>query len=143
VNELNFCAVMKTVSLEEAKAMFPVVHQGLVECPNCRGAGGDRWHNPDGSEWGERCDRCAGFGHIPEFRRHGREKPYTAAGIKRLPCARCGAKASSQWQVCADNRLYRPLCTACDVDLNRMVLFWMNDPQAEEKASTYAAGGGA
>lgn len=97
MNELTFCAVMKTVSLEEFKEMFPIVH-----------------------------------------RRHGRSKPYTTAGIKRLPCARCGSKASSQWQVCADGRLFRPLCASCDIDLNRMVLLWMNDPEAEAKAVAYA-----
>lgn len=95
MNELNFCAVMKTVPLDEFKAMFPVV------------------------------------------RRHGRSKPYTSTGIKRLPCARCGAKANSQWQVCADGGLFRPLCTPCDIDLNRMVLIWMNDPEAEAKAAAY------
>lgn len=118
--------------------MSKIVHEGLVECPNCHGAGGDRWYNPDGSECGERCDRCDGFGYLPQFRRHGRSMPYTSLGIKRLPCTRCGAKANSQWQVCADARLYRPLCTSCDVDLNRMVLFWMNDPDAEAKAIAYA-----
>lgn len=118
--------------------MTKIVHEALVECPKCHGAGGERWHNFDGSEWGDLCDRCDGFGHIAEFRRHGRSIPYTSIGIKRLPCTRCGGKASSQWQVCADGRLFRPLCASCDIDLNRMVLLWMNDPEAEAKAAAYA-----
>jgi ribosomal protein L44E len=111
---------------------------GLIqECPKCKGHGGERWHNPDGSECGERCDGCDGFGVIPLFRRHGRNKPYSKEGIKRLPCSRCGNKASSQWQACADKGLYRPLCNYCDIQLNRLVLIWMHDPEAEQKSLDY------
>jgi hypothetical protein len=71
-------------------------------------------------------------------RRHGRREPYSEAGIKRLPCFRCGAKPSKhQWQVCSDGNTWRPLCADCDVELNRMVLRWMNHPQADELAETY------
>lgn len=31
-------------------------------CPKCNGAGGERWHEADGSENGQRCDACDGFG---------------------------------------------------------------------------------
>ena len=31
-------------------------------CPACHGSGGDRWHESDGSEHGEKCPRCDGFG---------------------------------------------------------------------------------
>ena len=31
-------------------------------CPKCNGAGGERWHEADGSENGARCDACDGFG---------------------------------------------------------------------------------
>ncbi|HHA2785285.1 TPA: hypothetical protein ACOEPM_000309 [Stenotrophomonas maltophilia] len=55
----NFAAMVE-ISQEKFSEMFPKV----VECPKCHGHGGDRWHNPDGSEWGERCDRCDGFGYI-------------------------------------------------------------------------------
>lgn len=72
------------------------------------------------------------------WRRHGRSQPYTEAGVRRLPCVRCGAPAVHQWQVCADGRLYRPVCTACDVDLNALVLRWAGDPDAEAKIAAYA-----
>lgn len=67
-----------------------------------------------------------------------RETPYTAAGIKRRPCARCGKPASTQWQVCADGSVYRPLCTACDVALNALVLKWAGDPLVDVKVAHYA-----
>lgn len=78
-------------------------------------------------------------GHcVDRFVRHGRRKPYTEIGISRLPCFRCGGRAEYQWQVCADNRLFRPLCARCDVELNRIVLHWMGDPDAETKVAAYA-----
>lgn len=55
-----------------------------------------------------------------------RKKPYTAIGIKRLNCIRCGGKASAQWQICSDNNIYRPVCTDCDAALNRLVLAFLN-----------------
>lgn len=74
---------------------------------------------------------------FPPHKRHGRRKPYTAAGIRRLPCFRCGRPACHQWQVCADNRLFRPLCLQCDHDLNEITLFWMGDPDAGAKVAAY------
>ena len=71
--------------------------------------------------------------------RHGRREPYTNAGIRRLPCVRCGARALFQWSACSDGNLWRPLCLDCDVALNRMVLAWMGDPDAEAKADRYEA----
>ena len=57
-----------------------------------------------------------------------RTKPYTAEGIRRLRCIRCGAQARTQWQVCADGNQYRPLCLDCDFELNEMVMAWMGLP---------------
>ena len=68
---------------------------------------------------------------------HGRRKPYTTVGLRRLPCVRCGARAVHQWQICADGNIYRPVCRDCDVDLNAMVLAWAGDPDAEEKMRRY------
>lgn len=70
----------------------------------------------------------------------GRREPYTEAGIVRVLCARvgCGNRAFFQWQVCADGRLYRPLCRRCDIELNDMVLKFMGDPQRKEKMEKYA-----
>ena len=67
----------------------------------------------------------------------GRTEPYTAAGIRRVGCVRCGAPAVHQWQVCADRNLFRAFCLDCDIALNRLVLDWANDPNAAEKVATY------
>jgi len=69
--------------------------------------------------------------------KHGRSKPYTDAGVRRLPCARCGNPASRQWQICADGNLWRPLCWDCDVALNKLVLEWMGDSNATDKMAAY------
>jgi hypothetical protein len=69
--------------------------------------------------------------------KHGRKRPYTETGIKRLPCARCGAPATQQWKVCADGSLNRPICTECDIALNELVLEFMRDPEAQEKLKRY------
>lgn len=69
--------------------------------------------------------------------RHGRRKPYTSRGIERLPCFRCGGKGYHQWQICSDRRLFRPLCTACDVALNALVLRWMGFKDWRAKLTAY------
>ncbi len=74
---------------------------------------------------------------MSDHKRHGRMKPYTATGIARVPCFRCGSKASQQWSVCADGNLQRPVCGPCDIDLNRVVLEWAGDPQAAAKVAAY------
>jgi len=66
-----------------------------------------------------------------------RKKPYTAIGIRRLKCFRCGKQAESQWQICADDRIYRPICRECDIALNEMVLKWMGFPDWKEKIEKY------
>ena len=66
-----------------------------------------------------------------------RTKPYTEIGIKRLKCARCNNKGYASWQVCADDRIYRPMCLQCDIELNELVLKWMGDPLVEEKMGKY------
>lgn len=66
-----------------------------------------------------------------------RKRPYTAIGIARVPCARCGQHSRYQWQICADGNIYRGLCARCDYALNEMVLEWVGDPLAEEKMQAY------
>lgn len=66
-----------------------------------------------------------------------RRRPYTQIGIRRKPCVRCGAPAWTQWQICADGRVYRVLCWPCDIALNRMVLEWAGFPDVEEKMAAY------
>lgn len=67
----------------------------------------------------------------------GRKQPYTAAGIRRLACVRCGGQARFQWNVCADGNLFRPICTPCDIALNELVLKWMKDPHWKAKIAAY------
>lgn len=66
-----------------------------------------------------------------------RTKPYTDIGIRRLKCVRCGKRAETQWQICADGNQYRPLCWDCDVALNRMVMIWMKFANWAEKIVSY------
>lgn len=59
-----------------------------------------------------------------------------------MKCAHCGTpKATYTWnlQACADKRKKRKkkLCLRCDVELNRIVLEFFNDPRVDEKLATY------
>lgn len=66
-----------------------------------------------------------------------RTKPYTARGIARVPCVRCGKPSIYQWQVCADGRAYRPCCSKCDIAINRMVMKFMRIPDWQRKLAAY------
>lgn len=66
-----------------------------------------------------------------------RKKPYTAIGIKRKKCFRCGKPAHAQWQLCSDGNQYRPLCLGCDIELNKLVLDWMRFKDVDSKIETY------
>lgn len=67
-----------------------------------------------------------------------RKKPYTEIGIKRTKCFVCGDKAKYQWQICADNNIYRPICAKCDIQLNKMILDWAFPPEiAKAKYEKY------
>jgi len=68
-----------------------------------------------------------------------RRKPYTEIGIKRMRCFRCQKQAHTQWQICADGNQWRPICVMCDIDLNRLVLEFMRDPDVELKMAIYAS----
>ncbi len=68
--------------------------------------------------------------------RSGRKTPYTAIGIRRLKCVRCGNPATAQWNSCADG-VYRPVCEECDVEINRIVLRFFRDPEAKAKLRKY------
>lgn len=52
----------------------------------------------------------------------GRRAPYTAIGIRRIPCARCGKPSTQQWNACAIGNRYLGVCTECDIELNALVL---------------------
>lgn len=66
-----------------------------------------------------------------------RKQPYTEIGIRRLRCVRCGKQASQQWQVCADDNVFRPICIDCDIALNVLVLEWIGDSKSKDKISKY------
>lgn len=67
-----------------------------------------------------------------------RREPYTAEGIKRIACIRCGSRPSiHQWQICADKRRFRPVCLNCDVRLNKLVLEFFDYPDREEVLRRY------
>lgn len=67
----------------------------------------------------------------------GRKKPYTARGIRRVPCIRCGKPARFQWQACANGRRFVACCTACDVELNRRVLKFLGIANADQLMRAY------
>lgn len=68
-----------------------------------------------------------------------RTKPYTKAGIVRLKCCvkDCKQRAFTQWQICADGRIYRPVCVDHDVQINRIVLELMGVPDIEARMAAY------
>ena len=67
----------------------------------------------------------------------GRRKPYTARGITRVPCVRCGEPGMYQWQCCANGNLWMALCADCDVALNRMALEFVGHPETETLMQDY------
>lgn len=68
-----------------------------------------------------------------------RTKPYTETGIRRVPCARCGAPSRYQWQICADNRVFRGVCIECDVALNETAMRFMFGDTREADLAAYRA----
>ncbi len=66
-----------------------------------------------------------------------RKKPYTEIGILRKKCFRCSARAKFQWQICADDNIWRPLCADCDIKLNEMVLRFMKFKNWKKKVEDY------
>lgn len=56
-----------------------------------------------------------------------RRKPYTARGIARVPCIKCGAPSEHQWRICATS-MWTPVCKACDLKINTMVAKWAFGP---------------
>ena len=68
-----------------------------------------------------------------------RRKPYTAMGIRRVPCARCGKPSLYQWNICADRNRPRGLCADCDVKLNVLVMRWVFGRAREADLEAYRA----
>lgn len=72
-----------------------------------------------------------------KIKRAGSKEPYTMEEIEKLQCVRCGKPAVFQWNACADENLYRPLCPPCDITLNQLILKYMRDPKWEKKLFRY------
>ena len=66
-------------------------------------------------------------------------RPYTERGIRRVPCARCGAPSEFQWQVCADGNVFRGLCAPCDVAVNELVVRFVWGGAREADLNRYRA----
>lgn len=69
-----------------------------------------------------------------------RRGDYTAVGIRRVACTRCGHPHShASFTICANGRRRVPLCKACDRDLNEVVLRWLglDDDHVAELMSRY------
>lgn len=65
-----------------------------------------------------------------------RRQPYTARGIRRIPCLRCKAPSAFQWNICSLPG-FHAICTACDIALNRTVLAFMGVPDADRLGDEY------
>jgi hypothetical protein len=64
----------------------------------------------------------------------GRREPYTALGIRRVPCARCGKPSRHQWQVCANGNRFMGVCGDCDITLNAIALSFFRFPPDKRAA---------
>ncbi len=73
-----------------------------------------------------------------KVRRSGRRKPYTEVGVRRKSCSRCGKPASTQWQCCANESRWSPLCAQCDVRLNEIAVRFMRLLGAETLLRRYS-----
>lgn len=68
-----------------------------------------------------------------------RKTPYTALGIRKVPCKRCGKPSHAQWNACAAGPGYFGLCPECDVALNKMVLRFMGFSDWKDRLAAYVA----
>jgi hypothetical protein len=67
----------------------------------------------------------------------GRREPYSARGISRAKCFKCGEPAAHQWQICSNGNRWLPICRDCDLELNGLVLEFMGFPRIEEMMERY------
>ncbi|RYG88413.1 MAG: hypothetical protein EON59_04505 [Alphaproteobacteria bacterium] len=65
-----------------------------------------------------------------------RTKPYTARGISRVPCLRCGKPSVHQWNICSLPGQHG-ICTPCDIALNEAVLAFMGVPDEGARIAAY------
>lgn len=77
--------------------------------------------------------------HDHRRRLPGRRRPYTLRGIRRVPCARCGAPSAYQWSACALDNRWCGLCAQCDIALNAFVLRFFRIASAAQLLARYIA----
>lgn len=71
-----------------------------------------------------------------------RGKPYTTAGLKRVPCAQCGAPSVHQWvlEPCAIGKKgWYGLCREHDIELNRIVVGYLKVSDGDVLMAEYEA----
>jgi hypothetical protein len=66
-----------------------------------------------------------------------RRRPYTAAGIKRVPCVKCGRPSHHQWNACSVPGQWFAVCVECDIGLNRVALEYLNFPNRADILRDY------
>jgi hypothetical protein len=66
----------------------------------------------------------------------GRKKPYTQVEIAKQRCP-CGRPARYQWNCCAINNRWVPVCRDCDVGMNEMVLAFFRVPERARLMAAY------
>lgn len=69
-----------------------------------------------------------------------RTRPYTEAGLPRVPCARCGRPSRHQWSLrpCAIGKTaWHGLCREHDLQLNLDMLSFFKVPDAEALMAEY------
>ncbi len=66
-----------------------------------------------------------------------RKKPYKTKKLHKVPCIKCGAPSTQQWQICSDGNQYRGLCTEHDIELNELVMRWAFGGTKEKELNDY------
>ena len=73
-----------------------------------------------------------------EMRKVGRRRPYTAKGIHKIPCVKCGSPSTQQWQICSLNNEWFGVCTKCDIEIHSLVLKFFDIPDRQKLIQKYA-----
>lgn len=67
----------------------------------------------------------------------GKKQPYTDDEIKHVKCCRCGGIPAAQWNCCANDGRWLPICAPCDVELNAYLLNFFNIPEKKKLLNKY------
>ena len=68
----------------------------------------------------------------------GRRTPCTQDIIHRSKCFKCKTRsAKEQFNICALGGRFVPICPSCDVELNALVLEWLDVPEQDERMKIY------